>query len=295
MSAMRSSCLSARRFLVVCVHALHAWCRSPRRPSFFACAKKEAKKHTPGGTPCASLRVRERPGNFRKAHPCAIRKRRPSGAAPFGFYPAHSPCLMGARRQEREQSHGARRSVRRGSWGPLRSGSHGGQNPQGGAQGCAPFSAGSGGPVRKFPPGLRTRRAAAGGPPGGVSFAYFSLHKQRKAGPPRRAAPCLNPQPFPSRLMSPIGSWARVDIALAAVVVESRDIRCVVFVAPHPNPSLPQGLPSVAAGRGASSAGLQAQVGQTGQVLFCGRIWHTAWHITSTRPASSRTSPARNN
>ena len=116
---MRSSCLSARRFLVVCVHALHAWCRSPRRPSFFACAKKEAKKHTPGGTPCASLRVRERPGNFRKAHPCAIRKRRPSGAAPFGFYPAHSPCLMGARRQEREQSHGARRSVRRGSWGPL--------------------------------------------------------------------------------------------------------------------------------------------------------------------------------
>ncbi len=65
---------------------------------------------------------------------------------------------------------------------------------RGGAQGCAPFSYGAGCPARKFPPGLRTRRAAAGGPPGGVSFAYFSLHKQRKVGPPRQAAPCLKRQ-----------------------------------------------------------------------------------------------------
>ena len=31
----------------------------------------------------------------RKAHPRAMRKRRPSGAARCGFDPTHSPCLMG--------------------------------------------------------------------------------------------------------------------------------------------------------------------------------------------------------
>ena len=63
---------------------------------------------------------------------------------------------------------------------------------RGAAHGCAAFSAGAGCPVRKFPLGLRTRRAAVGGPPGGVSFAYFSLHKQRKVRPPRPAAPCVS-------------------------------------------------------------------------------------------------------
>lgn len=82
---------------------------------------------------------------------------------------------------------------------PFRSGSPGGSNPvRGGAQGCAPFSYGPGWPLRKFPPGLRTRRLAAGGPPGCVSFAYFSLHKQRKVRPPRPAAPCVQEED-PSR------------------------------------------------------------------------------------------------
>ena len=113
-----------------------------------------------------------------------------SMTAPFGFYPAHSPRLMGTRRQHQQQR---RAPIRQAPLlGPLGPAVTGGKTPQGRRTGRAPFSAGAGCPVRKFPPGLRTRRAAAGGPPGGVSFAYFSLHKQRKVGPPRRAAPCLN-------------------------------------------------------------------------------------------------------
>ena len=94
--------------------------RSPRGVTFFACAKKVTKESTPQAarTPRFALRVRERSGNFRKAHPCAIRKRRPSGAAPFGFYPAHSPCLMGALKSHSKGVHS--RSVRVGFRGPLK-------------------------------------------------------------------------------------------------------------------------------------------------------------------------------
>ncbi|MDR7068961.1 hypothetical protein J2X02_001812 [Pseudoxanthomonas japonensis] len=100
---------------------------------------------------------------------------------------------------------------------------------RGGAQGCAPFSAGAGCLVRKFPPRLRTRRVAAGGPPGGVSFAYFSLHKQRKVGPPRRAAACLN-----KRRSVPQGHRTRGHRGRGDNTGRPEDTD---FVAPHPNPS----------------------------------------------------------
>ncbi|MEQ4574561.1 MAG: hypothetical protein ABN502_06420, partial [Gammaproteobacteria bacterium] len=64
--------------------------------------------------------------------------------------------------------------------GPLRSGGDNGENPKGGAQGCAPFSAATGCRVRKShwlrepAAQLRARRR------GVLSFGYFSLHKQRK-------------------------------------------------------------------------------------------------------------------
>ena len=146
--------------------------------------RKEPKKHAPGGTPCALRRVRERSVNFRKAHPCAIRKRRPSGAAPFGFYPAHPPCLMGTPKSRSNRDASAL------ALGPPEVRQSRRVQPQrGAAQGCAAFSYGARCPARKFPPGLRTSRWRRADRRGVLSFAYFSLHKQRKVGPPRRAAP----------------------------------------------------------------------------------------------------------
>ncbi len=192
--------------------------------------QRKKQRNTPQAArpPRCALRVRERAGNFRKAHPCAIRKRRPSRAAPCGFYPTHSPCLMGAQKPRATACTYSESSFFisgapevRQSWRvkPCR----------GGAQGCAPFSAGAGCLVRKFPPRLRTRRAAAGGPPWGVSFAYFSLHKQRKVGPPRRAAACLN-----KRRSVPQGHRTRGHRGRGDNTGRPEDTD---FVAPHPNPS----------------------------------------------------------
>ena len=75
---------------------------------------------------------------------------------------------------------------------PVRAWQAGRVNPQGGAQGCAPFSAGAGGPFRKFPGRLRTLCAQRAGHAarGVLSFGYFSLHKQRKVTP-AEGAPSL--------------------------------------------------------------------------------------------------------
>jgi hypothetical protein len=96
--------------------------------------------------------------------------------------------------------------------------------PAGRRTGRAPFSYGPGWPLRKFPSGLRTRRVRRADRRGVLSFAYFSLHKQRKVGPPRRAAPCLT-----HRATHPQGNERNalmigVPLALTADVVEARAV-----------------------------------------------------------------------
>ena len=139
------------------------------------------------------------------------------------------------------------RSVRRGSWDPLGPAVPVGQTPQGRrTRMCAVFGRGRR-PRSKIPAGTAHPPLAAGGPPGGVSFAYFSLHKQRKVGPPRRAAPCLQARRTSRQAQKPEAAACLWSGPIPA--------QAMYFVAPLPNPSLPQGLPSVAAGRGASSWG----------------------------------------
>ena len=93
---------------------------------------------------------------------------------------------------------------------------------------CAVFGRGRR-PRPKIPAGTAHPPLAAGGPPGGVSFAYFSLHKQRKVGPPRQAAPCW-------RVRQP----SRQAVKARAAACLSKGPMCartVDSVAPHPNPS----------------------------------------------------------
>jgi hypothetical protein len=166
-----------------------AWCCSPQRPSFFACAKKEAKKHTPGGTPCASLRVRERAGNFRKAHPCAIRKRRPPWRRPGGFTRPSRRASWGP--ESNSHSKALSTDMPGPASGPLRSGSHGGSNPVGAAHRD----------VRRFRmtqdvssgnsrPDCEPAAKRRAGRRGVLSLPTF-FAQAKKVGPPRRAAPCV--------------------------------------------------------------------------------------------------------
>ena len=169
--------------------------------TFFACAKKVTKETHPrrhalraarfGSASGPGISVRHIPVPYENAaHP---------GRRPAGLTRPTRRASWGSEGRSKEHSPKAgSRCFRSGSRGPLGPAVTAGKTPQGRRTGRAPFSAGAGSPVRKFSPGLRTRRAAAGGPPGGVSLAYFSLHKQRKVGPPRRAAPCVNKE-GPSR------------------------------------------------------------------------------------------------
>ena len=144
------------------------------------------------------------------------------------------------------------RSVRRGSWDPLGPAVPVGQTPQGRrTRMCAVFGRGRM-PRPKIPAGTAHPPRSGGRTAGVCFFCLLFFAQAKKSRAPAASGTMPNPRLLPSKLMRPTGSWSRVHIALAAVVVESRDIRGVVFVAPHPNPSLPQGLPSVAAGRGAS-------------------------------------------
>ena len=68
---------------------------------------------------------------------------------------------------------------------------------RGAAQGCAAFSAGAGCPVRKFPPRLRTRRAAAGGPPGCAFFAYFLCTSKESKAPAASGAMLMRRENVP--------------------------------------------------------------------------------------------------
>ena len=243
--------------------------------------RKEPKKHAPGGTPCALRRVRERAGNFRKAHPCAIRKRRPSGAAPFGFYPAHSPRLMGTQKS-RGNSTAARADASASALGPPEVRQSRRVKPQrGGAQGCAPFSYRAGCPARKFLPRLRTRRAAAGGPPGCAFFAYFlctskeskasaasgTMRRQQKAPPARpskakahggcgnrprrektRTSLALSPTPLPQ------GEGLRADDSPMYPAGNGAQILSATRTGPHPaSPGTAPDAPPAPAPRSPSS------------------------------------------
>ncbi len=215
-----------------------------RRHFLCLCKESNQRKHTPGGTPCASLRVRERARNFRKAHPCAIRKRRPSRAAPFGFYLARSPCLMGTREREQRQSQklGASFDLSGAAAHPPRS----------------------------------------GGRTAGVCFFCLLFFAQAKKS---RAPAASGTMPNRPPCLSKPTNATDVRIALTANAPAPREVPVAGLRCPSPQPLSPTG----------TSFGRRRERGFKTQALFCGRIWHTAWHITSTRPASSRTSPARNN
>ena len=164
--------------------------------------------------------------------------------APFGFYPAHSPCLMGTPKSQGNGVHAG--SVRAGFWGPL-----GPAVPAGKTRRAAHKD------VRRFRPGQEapfenSRRdcapAACGGrTAGGCFFCLLFFAQAKKVGPPRRAAPCLQARRTSRQAQKPEAAACLWSGPIPA--------QAMYFVAPLPNPSLPQGLPSVAAGRGASSWG----------------------------------------
>ena len=89
---------------------------------FFACAKKsKQKKHTPGGTPSALRAPGPRAGREFPYGTSLCHTETPSSmTAPFGFYPARSPCLMGTLKSQVKGVHAE--SVRVGFRGPFREG-----------------------------------------------------------------------------------------------------------------------------------------------------------------------------
>ena len=92
-----------------------------------------------------------------------------SMTAPFGFYPAHSPCLMGTPKSQGNDVHAG--SVRAGFWGPLGPAVPAGKTRRAAHKDVA-VSGGAGSVLRKFLLGLRTcakHRRVVGWP----SFVYF--------------------------------------------------------------------------------------------------------------------------
>ena len=153
------------------------------------------------------------------------------------------------------------RSVRRGSWDPL----------------------GPAVPVGQTPQGRRTRMCAVfGGRTAGVCFFCLLFFAQAKKS---RAPAASGTMPNRPPCLSKPTNATDVRIALTANAPAPREVPVAGLRCPSPQPLSPTG----------TSFGRRRERGFKTQALFCGRIWHTAWHITSTRPASSRTSPARNN
>ena len=173
------------------------------------------------------------------------------------------------------------RSVRRGSWDPLGPAVPVGQTPQGRrTRMCAVFGRGRM-PRPKIPAGT-AHPPRSGGRTAGVCFfclLFFAQAKKSRApaasGTMPNRPPCLSKPP----------TATDVRIALTANAPAPREVPVAGLRCPSPQPLSPTG----------TSFGRRRERGFKTQALFCGRIWHTAWHITSTRPASSRTSPARNN
>ena len=173
------------------------------------------------------------------------------------------------------------RSVRRGSWDPLGPAVPVGQTPQGRhTRMCAVFGRGRM-PRPKIPAGT-AHPPRSGGRTAGVCFFCLLFFAQAKKS---RAPAASGTMPNRPPCLSKPTNATDVRIALTANAPAPREVPVAGLRCPSPQPLSPTG----------TSFGRRRERGFKTQALFCGRIWHTAWHITSTRPASSRTSPARNN
>ena len=173
------------------------------------------------------------------------------------------------------------RSVRRGSWDPLGPAVPVGQTPQGRrTRMCAVFGRGRM-PRPKIPAGT-AHPPLSGGRTAGVCFFCLLFFAQAKKS---RAPAASGTMPNRPPCLSKPTNATDVRIALTANAPAPREVPVAGLRCPSPQPLSPTG----------TSFGRRRERGFKTQALFCGRIWHTAWHITSTRPASSRTSPARNN
>ena len=173
------------------------------------------------------------------------------------------------------------RSVRRGSWDPLGPAVPVGQTPQGRrTRMCAVF--GRGRMARPKIPAGTAHPPRSGGRTAGVCFFCLLFFAQAKKS---RAPAASGTMPNRPPCLSKPTNATDVRIALTANAPAPREVPVAGLRCPSPQPLSPTG----------TSFGRRRERGFKTQALFCGRIWHTAWHITSTRPASSRTSPARNN
>ena len=106
-----------------------------RRHFLCLCKESNQRKHTPGGTPCASLRVRERARNYVRHIHVPYENAAHPGRRPSGFtWPARRASWGPGSGSKGKVKSSARVSICQARLvGPLRSGSPGGSNPAGAA------------------------------------------------------------------------------------------------------------------------------------------------------------------
>ena len=258
--------------------------RSPRGVTFFACAKKVTKESTPqAARPALRSGSASEPGIFVRHIHVPYENAAHPGRRPSGFtWPARRASWGPGSGSKGKVKSSARVSICQARLvGPLRSGSPGGSNPAGAAhRTCAVFGRGRK-PRPKIPAGT-AHPPRSGGRTAGVCFFCLLFFAQAKKS---RAPAASGTMPNRPPCLSKPTNATDVRIALTANAPAPREVPVAGLRCPSPQPLSPTG----------TSFGRRRERGFKTQALFCGRIWHTAWHITSTRPASSRTSPARNN
>ena len=106
-----------------------------RRHFLCLCKESNQRKHTPGGTPCPSLRVRERARNYGRHIHVPYENAAHPGRRPSGFtWPARRASWGPGSGSKGKVKSSARVSICQARLvGPLRSGSTGGSNPAGAA------------------------------------------------------------------------------------------------------------------------------------------------------------------
>jgi hypothetical protein len=162
---------------------LDTWCRSPRGASFLCLCKERTKETHPRRHALRAARsgYASGPGIFVRHIPVPYENAAIHGGA-LRVLPGPLAVPQGGPKAT-TNSKKARIEPSGQLLGPLRSGSHGGSNPQGGAQDVRRFRMGQDGPYensRRDCAPAALRRADRRGV---LSFAYFSLHKQRKVRP----------------------------------------------------------------------------------------------------------------
>ena len=218
----------------------HAWCRSPRGPYFsLLVQRKVGKRNTPRRSARRCAAGAQSRWEFSDGASCPGRKRRTSLCAALRVLPAGTAVPKGPQKQTRPRSACA---VAR-AFGPHEARRVGRVKPEGRRPGWAAFSYGTGMCLTKIPgplanPERAARRACR---LGCAFFGYFLCTSKESDAPAASGA-----MPGPSGLFRK---------AIKRTGRQHGKPGDRGFVAPHPNPSLPQGLPSVAAGRGASSWG----------------------------------------